>query len=362
MYLKYFRPIKICKWLYAAAKSCTGFYSPRTFKYYTFFISYLRCYIKGGFFDHEVFQLGLGSFFTPAKKIEKYFGGERMKQVTRALNPLSWNSVSLNKGLFYMICKNLNLPIPELYAIIFKYNLSISYINSSLMKKEDLVGFIREELPGEFVIKPELGTYGRYLNVYTKTDHGIMDGSGNIRSEKEIIENIFSNNKYNSFIVQERLKNHHDVLKLFPSEYLHSIRIITLIDSSKKFKVLHAHLNVATEQNTASQSGGLKISISLIDGNLEYGILLDKNKGGFEKISEHPETGQKFNQFNLPLWKEILSLAEEASLKFLPLRSCGWDIAITEKGLKILETNAQPYAPPNLFQPMDQFIKTLLND
>ena len=362
MYLKYFRPIKHCKWLYTTAKSCTRFYSPLSFKYYVFFISYLRCYLKGGFYDYEVFQLGLGSFFTPAKRIEQYVGGEKMRQITSILNPLSWNSVSSNKGLFYLICKNFNLPIPELYAIIFKYNLSISYLNSSLLKKDDLIGFIREVLPSEFVIKPELGTYGRYVNVYTKSDRGINDGCGNILSEKEIVKHIFSIEKYNSFIVQERLKNHHDILNLFPSESLHNIRIITLIDSSKSCKILHAHLNIATEENITSQSGSLKASISLNDGNLEYGVFIDKNKGGFKKISEHPETGIKFNEFYLPLWDEILSLAKEAALKFLPLRSCGWDIAITDKGLKILETNAQPYAPPNLFQSMDEFIKILLSD
>lgn len=161
--------------------------------------------------------------------------------------------------------------------------------------------------------------------------------------------------------MQERLKNHHDLLKIFPSEYLHTLRIITLLELSGHCKILHAHLNVATENNFASQLSDLKISISLNDGSLEYGINIDKKKGGFKKVPEHTETGQNFKEITMPFWEEVLALAEEAALKFLPLRTLGWDIAITEKGLKILETN-NPYTPPNFFKPMDKFIKTLLDN
>jgi hypothetical protein len=41
-------------------------------------------------------------------------------------------------------------------------------------------------------------------------------------------------------------------------------------------------------------------------------------------------------------------------------RSLGWIITITEKGPKLLEANS-PYAPPNFFEPMDSYIKTILN-
>jgi hypothetical protein len=125
---------------------------------------------------------------------------------------------------------------------------------------------------------------------------------------------------------------------------------------------LHAHLQIATGQNIASQQGDLRIQISLVDGSLEYGMLLDKKKGGFKNVIDHSETGQNLKEFKLPLWKETLSLPEEVALKFLPLRTLGWDISITEKGLKILETNNYPYKPPNLFEPMDKFIKTLLDN
>jgi hypothetical protein len=337
------------------------YYSPLTLKYYLFLVSSLRCYARGEFTPVEVFQLGMGSPFPSQENINKYVSHRKMSKIDRVLNPLSWHRLTLNKGMFYKFCEYSNLPIPDLYAIIFKNNASISYLNSSFIKREDLIKFISKELPNEFVIKPELGTVGFFIKIFAKTNRGIIDENGTIRTEREIIENIFNVKRFNSFIVQERLKNHQNISKIFPSEFLHTLRIITKLDISGQCKILHAHLNVATGHTAASQSSDLKISISLNKGSLEYGILIDKNRGGFKKVREHPQSGQKFEEFKMPLWEDVLALAEEAALKFLPLRTLGWDIAITEKGLKILETN-NPYTPPNYFKPMDKFVKTLFDD
>lgn len=321
----------------------------------------MKCKLKGEFQVYEVFELGLGSSIPSEENIKKYVSYRQISKIDRTLNPSSWHRLTINKGMFHMFCKELNLPTPDLYAIIFKNTASISYINSSFIKRDGLTKFIKDDLPNEFVIKPESGTLGKFINIYTKTSNGIIDGIGNIRSEKEIIENILKVKRFDSFIVQERLKNHHEILKISSSESLHTLRVITLINLSGQCNFLHAHLNVATGQTIASQLSDLKISISLNDGSLEYGIYIDKKRGGFKKVTEHPETGQKFEEFKIPLWEEVIALAEEAALKFLPLRTLGWDIAITERGLKILETN-NPYTPPNFFKPMDKFVKTLLDN
>jgi len=365
MYLKNkklnsFRPNKIIKKLYEIAIKCKNYYSPRSFKYYIFLISCLRLYVKGGFGPSQVFQLGLGSFFLSNKKIHKYIGLHKMNEIIRALDPKPWRSIQ-DKGIFYTICKNLKLPIPELYAILFTNHMSVSYKNFSLLKKDDLIEFIRNELPEEFVIKPSNGLRGKFLNIYTKTNLGIVNAFGDLKTEQEICENMRNQKWFYSFIVQERLRNHPYLLKVHPSDYLHTIRIITFVNSAGQCEILHTHLDLATGQNFASQKGSLRIKIAKNDGILEYGILFDKTAGGFKKIAEHPETGIDFKEFKLPFWNEILTLSKETALKFLPLRTLGWDFAITEKGIKIIETNVE-YAAPNVFGEMDKILKTLLDD
>lgn len=360
--VKDFRPDRITKKLYHLAKFCQRYHSPLTFKYFLSFFYYLRFRRTNGFRHDEIFNLGLLSSPLTDEISSKFISQSEFSKTLMKLNPMKlWVMVSKNKGIFYTNCKNLNLPIPELYGILFRDFLSVSYLtNLSLLNRKNLITFIKNDLPDEFVIKPTLGESGEFVNTYTKTNEGIKDGFGSLTSEQAIYKEIISNQRYDSFIVQERLKNHPYLLKISPSENLHTIRIITLIDSKKKCRILTGHINIATDQKVASQLGNLQISLSLDDGALEYGILSDRDKGGFRKITEHPETGSSFKEFKLPYWEEVISLSKEAALKFLPLRTLGWDFAITENGVVILEINTL-YYPPNCFEEMDKFVKNLLS-
>jgi len=358
--LKSFRPDIIFKKLYKIANACKEYYSPLTIKYYTFLISCLRLYVKGKFHPSQVFQLGFGSFFPSNGKINKYIGMHKMLEIINTLDPKPWRPIQ-DKGVFYTFCTSLKLPIPKLYAIIFSNHTGVSYKNYSLINNHDLIQFIRNELPNEFVIKPSNGLRGKFLNIYTKTNNGILDAFGDLKTEQEIYEGMKYHNRFDSFIVQERLRNHPDLLKVQPSEFLHTIRVITFINSTGQFSILHTHLDLATGLNIASQKGNLRIKIASDDGTLEYGILLDKKDGGFKKVFKHPETGIDLKEFKLPFWSDLLSLSKEAAIKFLPLRTLGWDFAITDKGVKIIETNVG-YAAPNIFGDIDKIVKTLLDD
>lgn len=359
--IKDFRPDKIVKKLSQLAKFCKRFHSPLSIKYYLSFFNYFWLRRAEKYRHDEIFSLGLLSSSPSDKNTNKYISQKKFNKTLWTLNGMSkWYVTSLNKGIFYNFCERLNLPIPKLYAIIFRDFLSVSYITDSpLLDKDNLVQFITNELPNEFVVKPILGQGGESVNFYTKADNGIIDGLANVTSAHEIYESIINNKKYDSFIVQEKLKNQPCFLKISPSQNLHTIRIITLVNSSKQFKILNGHLNIASGPKITSQQGDLKINISLDDGTLEYGILFDLKKGGFKKVTEHPETDLKFNEFKLPFWDEVIAISKKAALNFLPMRTLGWDFALTEKGPILLETNTS-YYPPNYFSQMDEFKKILL--
>ena len=355
-----FRPNRILKKSFEMLNDCKRYHSPLTIKYFIFLLSYIRCYVKEGYKANEVNRLGLGKSLQSAANMSRFISIHRMREIDNELNPKSWKIIVNDKGVFSAMCKLLDLPCPQWYAILFQNQTGISFINSSLIKKGEIIEFIREDLPNEFVVKPCRGWGGESINFYTKTKGGIIDGCGNLRTVQDIYEDIV-NNKYRSFIIQERLRNHSDLIKIYPSENLHTIRIISLIDSSGQFKILHAHLNVATEQDMASQLSSLKFSISINDGRLDYGIHINKSIGGFERITVNPATGQQFDKLKIPFWGEISALVEEGAFKLLPLRTLGWDIAISDNGVQILETNVN-YTPPNYFTSIGEFKNILLTN
>jgi hypothetical protein len=338
MYLKSkkfnrFRIDLVIKKLFGIIKDCSAFYRPWNKNFFELLRSSIWLYIKEGYMTHEVF---------------------------------SWSPVTDDKSIFYKYCQQANLPIPELYAIFFNTTAGWSYKKPIIKSELEWIAFIKEDLPSEFVIKPSKGSHGEALHVYKKSDDGIIDAQGMVVNEKEVYNSMHSNKNYDSFVIQERLKNHIDFNQISSSNYLHSLRVITFIDHSGRCKILHAGLFLILGKNVISnqrygQTGNLRIRISIEKGILEYGIASNEKNGGYKKIVRHPETGVKFEGFQLPFWEDARALAQEAALKFLPTRTIGWDMAITPKGVIIIEAQ-DLYDSPNFYDRTHKILDELNED
>jgi hypothetical protein len=57
-------------------------------------------------------------------------------------------------------------------------------------------------------------------------------------------------------------------------------------------------------------------------------------------------TGADLVGVAVPLWREARALAERASRLFLPMRTIGWDVAVTPDGPVLIEGNARWDPPP----------------
>ena len=61
-----------------------------------------------------------------------------------------------------------------------------------------------------------------------------------------------------------------------------------------------------------------------------------------ESYLKHPVTGVMFKGFQVPKWKECLDLIEYVAKECKDARFVGWDVAVTVKGVDILEGNIPP--------------------
>jgi hypothetical protein len=109
------------------AKDCKKHFSPNTVSYYRFFARALRLQITDGYEPKEVFTLGLFNSKLDENQVTKYASLKSFYKVQFPLCPLSWRYMVLYKDLFYKYCQSMNLPVPELYAILNRNSSSISY-------------------------------------------------------------------------------------------------------------------------------------------------------------------------------------------------------------------------------------------
>lgn len=173
----------------------------------------------------------------------------------------------------------------------------------------------------------------------------VLKGSlGQIGAEVEVISShLYSLNSLIKYmeskkydLVEDFVTQHPELMKLSPSG-LNTVRIITQI-SEGRVDILGARLRISLNSQVDNMAAGnLAAPIDLQTGIvIGPGVFSDITK---EDREQHPITGYKIIGFKVPEWNGVLDLARRAALLTPENKSVGWDIAITENGLELIEGN-----------------------
>jgi hypothetical protein len=128
------------------------------------------------------------------------------------------------------------------------------------------------------------------------------------------------------------------------------MRIYTHVDKRGKIFIVDAFLKVIGGDAAIDnfQNGSLGNFIAPIDtdsGQLKSAITRSPDMLWY-RLDVHPRTKRKFQEFTIPLWENAKELVIKNAEHFKPIRSLGWDVAITEGGPVVIETNMR-WDPPN---------------
>lgn len=97
-------------------------------------------------------------------------------------------------------------------------------------------------------------------------------------------------------------------------------------------------------------SGGVYVQVDSKGQISSHGFKEDGefNLDGGHIVESHPSTGTRFFGYQLPHALEAYALAEELAVKVPEYRYIGWDIALTETGVDLIELNT--YAAYDMIQ------------
>ncbi len=145
---------------------------------------------------------------------------------------------------------------------------------------------------------------------------------------------IIKKNNYD--LLEEYVYQHREMSKLSPDS-LNTIRVITY-NNNNKIKIIGSIIRIGCGGETDNlTTGGIACQINQDTGIIDRsGISFDIKKSN---ITTHPVTGVKLIGFKIPYWEEILSICIRAAKKQPSLKSLGWDVAVTEKGPILIESN-----------------------
>lgn len=323
-------------------------------------------YWQRGLRPVEAIEAGLGDPSVTKEALAGCFSKAAFVAWQDGLNPQGLTCLTEDKSIFYALCAGLGVPVPASYAVIGRRG-GWTVGGVPLAGKTASVRYLEETAPDEFVVKPSAGVYGDGVAVLRRAPGGFVDHKGRARSATELCETLFTDPKYDRFIIQERLTNHPDIEKLTGCAYLQTVRIATLVDGQGAALVLDTEWklivgDLPSDNYDYGRTGNLFANIAPETGVLGPALTLSADGVGSQSFDLHPRTGAALVGYRLPQWDELLALARRCALLFQPLRTVGWDIGLTPRGPVVVEGNrwwdpptpniAGPQAPGVAVHPM----------
>ena len=180
-----------------------------------------------------------------------------------------------------------------------------------------------------FIAKPLHGLEG--LGIEKHSTSGVS---------QEELKTLYNHFVSDDMLLEECLKAHDDIY--LGTKSLNTFRLYTMMDGKGDVHVLKAKYRAGTgDAITDTADGCIAYPISI-----EYGVI--EGPGINEVLNSknyfyHPGSDKLVVGMKIPMWDRVLEVVTEAAKKIPQVRYIGWDIAITNDGVELIEGNNYPY-------------------
>lgn len=270
----------------------------------------------------------------------KYFQYEKdMETVLKLLNPGATRDASSNKILFAQHCEMHDIAhIRTIYC-----DLPDQHFSETERRKE----FCRcvDSGPNALFFKLIKGAHG--YGAFSAERHNILwSYCGEVGTTDELYAFCRKRQGTGSgWIVQPVLKTHTSLQEISSSHALSTVRMVTCMTSEGPALML-AVLKMArglieVDNFDLGRGGNMVAEIDITSGKLgpAKGSLV-KDFPCISSFPIDPESGHRVSGRWVPFWEEAKTLVLQAQATLPELRSLGWDVAITDQGPFVVETNS----------------------
>ncbi len=302
----------------------------------------------------KLFQLVLNEKFSPTEVQmlgllescpvvpDTYVSKRQMLALQRRANPPDSARLCEDKIVFYKKCVENGLATPRVFAAVGLTPFE-TYGLPMVDSPDALRNLFEKEGPSDFVIKPVAGAHGQGVTGFKFDGRGCFtDGAGKRTSPEDIFAHI-SQWDFQKWFLQQRIFPHPDLVRLSGSQSLQTSRVVTCLDRDEPFVAI-AYLRIiggkeVWDNFNFGTSGNLLATIDVSSGRLLYVFGPIPLGTGITTHAHHPVTGVRFDSLTVPFMPEICELTMRAGRVFKPLRTVGWDVAITSTGAMLIEGN-----------------------
>lgn len=253
-----------------------------------------------------------------------------------------------NKLLFNRYYSAYGLPLPRLYAF-FHPDSGFTLDEDPMRNAEDFKNWLTRTGIKQFFIKPCGGKKGGGVIAVCdvkQADNGsyiLTDPNDNTWKVEELAEklsNQFSESSYPGYLIEEKIEQH-PLLSQINSSSVNTCRLLTLVQPDNTITIPFAAFRFGRMGNTVDSwsNGGIAFQVNVETGELIRGSF-HPDWGLTKNVSYHPDSRMKLRGLVVPGWNEIKDLVLKAAFVTPDIKSIGWDVAVSRKGVLLIEGNS----------------------
>lgn len=192
----------------------------------------------------------------------------------------------------------------------------------------------------DLIARSNKGGGGGHAERWRRTGAGWRGEDGVELSAALLLDRIVRSGEEDGIVLQP-LPIPHPALAAMACGAPAIVRLITCLDESGRPEITHAVLRLARDRNATAEQDGVAAAVDLADGRL--GWLTDTGlNGSIGWVRRHPASDAPITGLVLPHWREAKALALGAHRACLDRTVVGWDIAIGEHGVALVDGNGAP--------------------
>ncbi|WP_129645574.1 sugar-transfer associated ATP-grasp domain-containing protein [Peristeroidobacter agariperforans] len=308
----------------------------------------LWAFNEGRFDPGEALVNGVLDPKLPLGEARKFVSKRELIKLQEEVNPRHWYYTTEDKGIFYRFCEEADIRVPTVHAILFRGRQSWAKDGTALLSTADIGKFLETQVPERVIIKPTRGVHGQSVWAINRNGDGSFSSSSgkNWRNGQELATAVLADAQFNAFVVQDRVTSHPVLRALTGSEALQSSRVVTYVDRHGEVHFIAASIRLISgaaiiDNIDWGRTGNFALQLHPDSGRPMDAMTFAH--GGrvmcWIRPEDHPKLGPAIKDFQVPEWDAVRALLTRGARKFLPLRTLGWDVAITPEGPMVVEAN-----------------------
>lgn len=268
---------------------------------------------------------------------------EELLAVQARLNPSEFHARTEDKIEFNRFCRENQLPTPDIFAL---YDRGQSQRSGDIPQINDVSGldhFLHRTDTESFILKPVAGVNGEGVMRLERHEGQWRDTHGAAFDAPKLLDTM-TRTPYARWLFQRVVRGHPVLAALSNTTGLQTVRVVTVVDHANRARILAARLrlicgDVAHDNFEFGKTGNVIAILNPENGRIESAVGGSSARYEMQPVTRHPRTGHELIGFEVPNWPAVRALAIGAAQKFIPLRSIGWDVAVTPDTPTLIEGN-----------------------